>query len=688
MKHLTQLLIFGIILLFIGSTAFIQAQSPERFSYQAVIRDADDDLIRNAPVGIRIQILEESAFGNAVYVETQSVNTNSNGLVSFIIGDGNVVQGDLTNVDWANKNHFIKTEVDPTGGDNYALSGTSELLSVPYALYAASGGDPGLLEGTNAGNTTFWDGTQWVVNNSNLYHDSQRVGIGIDTPSALLHTQGLEAAGGNVVFEGEFKDQNPGPAPVEGDGTRMMWYPDKSAFRVGTAFGGQWDTENIGDYSTAWGLVTTASGRQATAWGFNSIASGLMATAWGADNEASAARATAWGSITEASGDLSTAWGNVTKASEDLSTAWGRDTEASGVLATTWGDENVASGDESTAWGKGTEASVELSTAWGLRTKASGGVSTAWGKDTEASGSRSTAWGDGAKASGFQSTSWGVDTEALGSNSTAWGDDTEASGSQSTAWGFSTEAPSYVETALGRYNTTYSPSSNRFWRASDRLFVIGNGVSSSNRNDALVLLKNGNLGIDLSDPDHRLSVAVTTKPTDEGANGDGLGIVNTGTNNFWNIHMSASWLRFSYNGSDVGSRINTNGEYIVNSDKRFKTDIATYNKVLAKVLELEVKDYRYKNSSQSQKSIGFIAQDVLPLFPELVSSDEEDDYLGINYSGFSVIAIQAIQEQQQIIEGLENTVNKQQQQAADREDRLQSLEQKVEQLEAMLMDRE
>ena len=170
MKHLTQLLIFGIILLFIGSPAFIQAQSPERFSYQAVIRDADDDLIRNAPVGIRIQILEESAFGNAVYVETQSVNTNSNGLVSFIIGDGNVVQGDLTNVDWANKNHFIKTEVDPTGGDNYALSGTSELLSVPYALYAASGGEPGL--GTKKETPLSGTGTQWVVNNSNLYHDS------------------------------------------------------------------------------------------------------------------------------------------------------------------------------------------------------------------------------------------------------------------------------------------------------------------------------------------------------------------------------------------------------------------------------------------------------------------------------------------------------------------------------------
>ena len=71
-------------------------------------------------------------------------------------------------------------------------------------------GEDGMLpEGTDIGNTTFWDGTEWVVDNSNLYHDSLRVGIGIDTPSALFHTQGLDSAGGNVVFEGEFKFQTP-----------------------------------------------------------------------------------------------------------------------------------------------------------------------------------------------------------------------------------------------------------------------------------------------------------------------------------------------------------------------------------------------------------------------------------------------------------------------------------------------
>jgi len=107
-------------------------------------------------------------------------------------------------------------------------------------------------------------------------------------------------------------------------------------------------------------------------------------------------------------------------------------------------------------------------------------------------------------------------------------------------------------------------------------------------------------------------------------------------------------LRFSYNGTTNGSRINEDGEYIQNSDKRFKTNIANYSNVLDRVSELRVMEYNYLNQSSERKNIGFIAQDILPVFPELVAAD--DDYLGINYSGFSVVAIKAIQEQQEQIE--------------------------------------
>jgi hypothetical protein len=117
-------------------TATVWAQSPEKMSYQAVIRNTSDALVTNTQVGMQISILQGSASGTAVYVETQTPTTNANGLVSLEIGTGTVVSGNFTTIDWANGQYFIKTETDPTGGTTYTITGTSQLLSVPYALHA------------------------------------------------------------------------------------------------------------------------------------------------------------------------------------------------------------------------------------------------------------------------------------------------------------------------------------------------------------------------------------------------------------------------------------------------------------------------------------------------------------------------------------------------------------------------
>jgi len=120
-------------------TAQMFAQSPHKMSYQAIVRDAGNMLIMNSPVSMKISILQGSVSGAVVYTETQNVTTNVNGLVSIDIGSG----VGFDTIQWANGPYFIKTETDPTGGTNYSISGTSQLLSVPYALYAASGGSPG-----------------------------------------------------------------------------------------------------------------------------------------------------------------------------------------------------------------------------------------------------------------------------------------------------------------------------------------------------------------------------------------------------------------------------------------------------------------------------------------------------------------------------------------------------------------
>src|SRR5690606_14985144 len=117
-------------------TASVFAQAPEKMSYQAVVRDGSNALVSSTAVGMRISILQGSASGTAVYVETQTPTSNANGLVSLEIGAGTVVSGTFNTIDWANGPYFIKTETDPTGGTSYTITSTSQLLSVPYALHA------------------------------------------------------------------------------------------------------------------------------------------------------------------------------------------------------------------------------------------------------------------------------------------------------------------------------------------------------------------------------------------------------------------------------------------------------------------------------------------------------------------------------------------------------------------------
>ena len=116
----------------------VNAQAPQKMSFQAVVRNGSNALITTAPVGMKISILQGSSSGTPVYVETQTPTTNSNGLVSLEIGTGTIVSGSFSSINWANGPYFIKTETDPSGGNSYTISGTSQLMSVPYALFAAN----------------------------------------------------------------------------------------------------------------------------------------------------------------------------------------------------------------------------------------------------------------------------------------------------------------------------------------------------------------------------------------------------------------------------------------------------------------------------------------------------------------------------------------------------------------------
>lgn len=125
-----KLIILSSFLLF---SAFVFSQAPNKFSYQSVIRDVSGALVQNHAVGMKISVLKGSA---PVYVETHTATTNANGLVSVEVGGGSAVSGVFANIDWSDGTYNLKTETDPSGGTSYSITGTTQLVSVPYALHA------------------------------------------------------------------------------------------------------------------------------------------------------------------------------------------------------------------------------------------------------------------------------------------------------------------------------------------------------------------------------------------------------------------------------------------------------------------------------------------------------------------------------------------------------------------------
>ncbi len=349
-----------------------------------------------------------------------------------------------------------------------------------------------------------------------------------------------------VVFS---NTANGGGIPAEGAGLRFMWYPGKAALRAGSVTSTQWDNANVGIYSTAIGLNTTASG--------------------------------------------------------DFSMAMGRDTTASGYASTAIGSGTTASYYYSVAMGYLTTASSEYSMAMGYSTKASGLAATAMGYSTMASNVSSMAMGNFSEASGKNSMAIGDKTKASGNSSTAMGRETTASGDYSTAIGYDVTAQSYAETVIGRYNTSAVWPSPGSWKTLDRLFVIGNGNSPTKPSDALVVLKNGNVGIGTSTPTYRLQLGT-----------DSAGKPGGGT-----------WTN--------------------SSDARLKAITGPYDSGLAEIAALQPVRYHYaegnaRGHDPAPEYVGFIAQQVQPVFPEAVS-EGNDGYLDFNMHAVNVAMVNAIQ---------------------------------------------
>ena len=543
--------------IFVLSTLISLAQAPQSFNYQGVARDNAGNTLANQAVGLKMDLRQTSATGTIVFSESHSATTNQFGLFNLQIGTGNILVGDLNSVDWSQGPYFLEVSLDETGGTNYQSMGVSQLLSVPYALYAETSGNGGTQgptgpTGANGMNgATGATGPQGPTGAQGVTGPQGPTGAsGVDGATGATGPQGPTGAAGadgtSVTIQGSVATSGDLPGTgSNGDGyiaqdTGDLWVWDGSGWtNAGNIQGPAGPTGPQGP--------TGAQGPTGNATTVFDVVNGVVQP----------------GNLVDKATD------DFVFGSSQLDDTGNTDDDSRFFFDKSLGAFRAGLVTD-TAWAENNRGFYSFAT--GVNAIADGTTAISMGSFTKATRDYTTAIGQGSEASGYGSTALAT-AEASGNFSVAMGNNSEASGDYSIAIGSLVRSISGHELAVGRFNTTYTPNSTSGWNADDRLFVVGNGLGISSRSDAMVILKNGNTGFGTSTPDATLDL-VGSFQYDDGNQADGFVLTSDADGN-------ASWQAASTPASDTIWALHTNGTGIYSQRNNGLANSANGNSAFA-----------------------------------------------------------------------------------------------------------
>jgi hypothetical protein len=245
-------LFFGLVLVTIFTNTFVKAQAPHAFKYQAVIRNSVGKVLVEKSIGIKISLVKDNINGSSVFSESFNVKTNKFGAINLDIGTGTVISGNFSTIDWGAGSYFIQIAVDENGETNYTVIGTSQLMSVPYALYAEKAGNSS-FDGTWA--SLIGKPTLAAVATSGNYNDLTNLPSLFDGAWASLTDKPTLAT---VATSGSYNDLTNRPTKINttldnlATGTNPLAFNTTGSFNI--AIGNSALANNIsGNYNIATG---------------------------------------------------------------------------------------------------------------------------------------------------------------------------------------------------------------------------------------------------------------------------------------------------------------------------------------------------------------------------------------------------------------------------------------------------